>query len=89
MREMNIKEGMPTVAEARKRLQDELAVARRLGAPAVKIVHGYGSNGTGGALRVAIRQTLAQRQREGKIRTYVPGERWGIFDPEGRTALEQ
>ncbi len=46
----------------------------------MKIIHGYGSSGKGGAIRTAIREQMAQWQREGKVRSVVPGESWSIFD---------
>lgn len=88
VREVNIKEKMPTVEEARKRLHNELILAKRMGLCALKIIHGYGSSGTGGALRSALRQTLAQRLKDGKIRAFVPGEAWGIFDADSREMLD-
>ena len=46
----------------------------------MKIVHGYGSSGKGGAIRTAIRERMAQWQREGKVLVVVHGENWSIFD---------
>jgi len=46
----------------------------------MKIVHGYGSSGTGGSIRTAVRDLLAQWQREGKVVSVVHGENWSIFD---------
>lgn len=89
VREINIKESMPTVEEARKRLHNELILAKRTGTCALKVIHGYGSSGEGGALRVGLRQTLAQRKREGRIRAFVPGEQWGIFDETSRMVLDE
>jgi hypothetical protein len=88
-REVNLKATMPTVAEARKKLVNELVLARQQGMTVLKIIHGYGSSGEGGALRVALRQTLAQRQRDRKLKAVVPGEQWNIFDETSRQLLEQ
>jgi hypothetical protein len=83
-----IKEGRPSVAEARTRLVAELDKARTVGASAVKVVHGYGSSGVGGALRDAIRASLRKRKKEGRIRTFVAGEKWDLFDPAARAILD-
>ena len=88
LRELNIKEGMPTVDEARKRLLTELARAKIEGVVALKIIHGYGSSGTGGTLRIALRKSLALRKKEGKIRIFVPGEKWSIFEDDARAVLD-
>lgn len=84
----HIKEGRPTVDEARKRLAAELDKARAAGASAVKVIHGYGSSGVGGALRDAIRTSLRKRKKEGRIRTFVAGEKWDLFDPAARELLD-
>jgi hypothetical protein len=88
VREVNIKAAMPTVAEAKKKLHNELILAKRTGVCGLKIIHGYGSSGEGGALRPALRQALALRKKEGRIRDFVPGERWGIFDETSRRMLD-
>jgi hypothetical protein len=88
VREVNIKAAMPTVEEAKKKLHNELILAKRTGAGALKVIHGYGSSGEGGALRPALRQALARRKRDGKIRDFVPGEQWDIFDETSRRMLD-
>jgi hypothetical protein len=78
---VNLKSGMPTVEEARARLKIELDKARSSGAAALKIIHGYGSSGVGGALRHAIRRSLRKRVKESIIRAFAAGEEWDPFDP--------
>jgi len=46
---VNLEEGMPQVEEARLRMQYELQLAKKQGYTAVKLIHGYGSSGAGGA----------------------------------------
>jgi len=71
---------MPTVEQAKRRLLESLYAPRGTGGPVVKIIHGYGSSGKGGAIRTAIREQMAQWQSEGKVLTVVAGENWSIFD---------
>lgn len=85
---VNIKDGMPTVEEARDSLKQEIASARQAGVKALKIIHGYGSTGKGGALKDAIRKSLSLRKKEGKISGYIIGEKWTIFNDEARKAIE-
>ena len=77
---LNLKAGMPTVEEAKRRLLESLYAPRGANGPLVKIIHGYGSSGTGGSIRTAVRDLLAQWQREGKVLAMVRGEDWSIFD---------
>ena len=86
---LRIKDDMPTVEAARRRLIEELRAAKREGWRAVKLIHGYGSSGAGGALRDALRKSLTRRRKEGLIRAFVTGERWTAFDPEARKILDE
>lgn len=79
--EVNIKDGMPSLVEARQRLVARIAEAQRNGTAVLKIIHGYGSSGVGGKLRIALRKTLERLRSEGRLRCVIPGENWDIFDP--------
>jgi hypothetical protein len=75
-----VEEGMPRVEEAKLRMQHELHVAREQRYKAVKLVHGYGSSGTGGVLRVELQKELQRLAHIGTIRTIIAGENWRISD---------
>jgi len=85
---VNLEQGMPTAEQAQKRLIGELAGARAAGAKAVKLIHGYGSSGVGGKLRIGVRQWLQNKRRQGGVRVFVAGEDWDIFDDTSRSILE-
>ena len=55
----------------------------------VKVIHGYGSTGKGGAIRTAIREQMAEWQRAGKVLRVVPGENWSIFDAASQDLRQQ
>jgi DNA-nicking Smr family endonuclease len=78
---INLEDGMPTVEQALLRMQYELQAARQGGFPAVKLVHGYGSSGVGGALRAELQKELLQAAEEKTIQAFIPGEEWRISDP--------
>jgi hypothetical protein len=84
---INLEAGMPTVEQAQIRLLSEIRRARAERATAVKIIHGYGSSGVGGKLRMAMRSYLATLRRSGKVGCYVAGEDWSVFHPEARELL--
>jgi hypothetical protein len=75
---VNLEEGMPTVEQARMRMEHALHEARRAGCQAVKLIHGYGSSGAGGALRVELQKTLRQAMQDGSIRAFIAGEDWRV-----------
>lgn len=75
---VNIEDGMPTVEEARQRLERELNAARGQKVVALRVIHGYGSSGKGGSLRVAIQLRLFELQQSGEIREVIYGEDWRV-----------
>ena len=77
---INLEEGRPSVALASSRLLDQLRLARERGLVAVKVIHGYGSHGVGGELRIAIQGTLARMAQSGDIAAFIAGEDWRISD---------
>lgn len=84
MREFDVHLGQPTVDVA-LRLLDNALRQYRTAEPCVKIIHGYGSSGLGGAIRQAVRQALAERQSKGVIKAYIPGE--AFIQPMGYADL--
>jgi hypothetical protein len=75
-----LKEGMPSVEQARARLHGEILAAQQGGVRALKIVHGYGSSGVGGDLRIALQSTLRQMVSSREIRECIYGENWRKSD---------
>jgi hypothetical protein len=86
---VNLEEEYPTLEEARRRLKAELERCRSRKVAAIKLIHGYGSSGVGGALRHGIRKSLISRRKEGSVRAVVFGENWNIFDSVAQSMLEQ
>ena len=84
IRVVNIKGDMPTVDEARRELVAAIDRARLDGVQVIKLIHGYGSTGVGGALRNALRKSLLKRRKEGVVKSIVHGEKWGVFDEGAR-----
>lgn len=86
---LNLKSGMPSVDQAKRRLLESLYAPRGASSPMVKIIHGYGSSGTGGSIRTAVRELLAHWQREGKVVSVIRGEDWSIFDTASQAVRER
>lgn len=84
---VNLEAGMPTVTTAMSLLSQSLRTAKAGGSHLVKLIHGYGSSGKGGAIRSAVRRELAQRKRAGQIVAYIPGEDLSPFHEDARKAL--
>jgi len=84
-----LKEGMPSVEQARARLNTEIQTARNTGVKVLKIVHGYGSTGAGGDLRIALQSTLRQMAGKHEIRDCIYGENWRTSDERTWNVLKQ
>ncbi len=78
--ELNIKRDRPTVEVARERLIQEIARAKKNGVQVLKVIHGYGSSGSGGILREELREQLTALQKSGTIKQVVFGEEFNIFE---------
>ncbi len=79
---VNLESGMPTTDQCLRRLSGELASARAHRVIVIKLIHGYGSSGTGGRLRVAVQQELERLKTTNAIKNWIPGEKWEIFNFE-------
>ena len=77
IQELNIKQDMPPadVAVANLEIEIEALTGSEIGA--IKVIHGYGSHGTGGEIRHLARERLRELKKQGKILDFVEGERWG------------
>ena len=83
VREINLEIGRPAAAQALERMRMELRLSKKRGYTAVKLIHGFGSSGTGGKIRTAVRRELAAMQQRGEIGgrkdRMVELERWQDF----------
>lgn len=84
-----LKEGMPGVEQARARLQTELRNARQNGVKVLKVVHGYGSSGVGGDLRISLQATLRQMTQQREINDCIHGEDWRTSDERSWALLKR
>ncbi|MGA2022490.1 MAG: hypothetical protein ABSH02_17995 [Candidatus Sulfotelmatobacter sp.] len=71
---------MPQVHEALQRLDRELALARQEKLTLLKLIHGYGSTGAGGDIRIAVQKRLLEMAQNGQIRGCIFGESWSKSD---------
>jgi hypothetical protein len=79
---VNLKADMPSVPEALQRLDRELTLARRQGLVILKLIHGYGSSGAGGDIRIAVQKRLHEMRQAGEIRGCIFGEDWSKSNHE-------
>ena len=89
VREINLEIGHPAVAQALERMRMELRMSKKRGYTAVKLIHGFGSSGSGGKIRTAVRRELAAMQRRGEIGYVIFGEKLTIFSQETQELLRR
>ena len=80
LREVNIKEDLPTVDDAIKRITYLINNVGKSGCSAIKLIHGYGSSGKGGGIRVEARKYLVRQKSNGVIKDVIAGEDFSIFN---------
>jgi hypothetical protein len=88
MKTVNLKSDMPQVHEALQRLDRELALARQEKLKVFKLVHGYGSTGAGGDIRIAVQKHLIEILQDGQIRACIFGENWSRSDESAWKLLQ-
>ena len=77
---INLKEGNPTVDYAVAVMEIEIEKARLENVSAIKVLHGYGSHGKGGAILVALRA---------RLHNYFGGDKWNLFDADAMEVLSK
>ncbi len=70
---VNIKRNMPLVSQAMTQLGNEIWMAKYARCHALKVIHGYGSSGQGGAIKAACLKLCANRKKSGVTRHYGAG----------------
>ncbi len=88
IRTFNVEAGLPTLDEARRLVIEEIKRAKREGIRVLKVIHGYGSSGKGGALGVGLRKSFGLRKKEGVIKDFIAGEDFSVFSDTVLTLLE-
>ena len=88
VRTFNVEAGLPTVDEARRIVIQEIKRAKNAGIRVLKVIHGYGSSGKGGALCLGLRKSFRLRKKEGVIKDFIAGEDFTIFDETVLNLLE-
>jgi len=73
MKSFDIKSDMPLASEAGRRLA---TIIRNCTGKdkVIKIVHGYGSSGIGGSIKIAVHKSLRSKVSSGEIKAFIPGE---------------
>src|ERR1039457_5754638 len=88
IRTFNVEAGLPTLDEARRLVIEKIKQAKRAGARVLKVIHGYGSSGKGGALCIGLRKSFGLGKKEGVSKYSIAGEDFSIFNDTVLALLE-
>ncbi len=61
-------------------IEMEIESAKLDGTVAIKVLHGYGSHGRGGAILIKLRKQLEVWKRNKFIKDYFGGDKWNLFN---------
>ncbi len=85
----NIEKNFPTVDEALRLLNARISAAKSDGTKVIKIIHGYGSSGKGGKIRIAIRKSLNRKKKSGIIEEWIPGEDFATINEKTQQMIKK
>jgi len=78
VKQINLEMGLPSVEEVVGRMKNELSTAKMSGCKAAILIHGYGSTGSGGAIKPAVCKDLSNPVLVGIVKDWVAGENWQV-----------
>lgn len=79
-REVNLETLVSNSADAMAIIKQTIKNGKASGIGCVMFIHGYGSSGKGGIIRVKARQWLNAQVRNGVVKAVVNGEDFNIFN---------
>ena len=74
---------------ALERLDRGLLLAREQACALLKVIHGYGSTGAGGDIRIAVQKRLRELVEQGEIGGCIFGEDWSKADEQSWRILQK
>ena len=86
---INLERGRPVVETALRKMTGEIALARSSRVKVVTLIHGYGSSGKGGRIRIECRRMLDHMEEKGEIRKFIAGENFHRRRGEGKDLIRR
>lgn len=78
MKTFNLEAGLPSASDAGKNLA-QIIRENKSKEKVIKIIHGYGSSGVGGAIKRSVHKSLRKRVNTNEIAAYIPGEAMSVM----------
>ena len=84
---IDVKSDMQTCLMAVAELEAEIDACKLGGFTVLKVIHGYGSHGVGGAIKNEIHRKLKEMKRQKLITDFLPCEKWTPTNPLRQKAI--
>lgn len=85
---IDVKSDNQTCLMAVAQLEIEIDACKLGGFSVLKVIHGYGSHGVGGAIKKDIHIKLKQMKAQKQIKDYIPCEKWTPNNPKRIMAIK-
>jgi hypothetical protein len=85
---INLKQDLPSAEVAVRNVEREISCARGK-VSVLRIIHGWGSGGTGGKIKHQVHHRLETMLRQSKIKSFTPGEHYSDRTNAGRELLRR
>lgn len=85
---IDVKSDMQTCLMAVAQLEIEIEACKLGGFNVLKVIHGYGSHGVGGAIKKEVHKRLKQMKSQKLIKDYLPCEQWTQSNPKRNMAIK-
>lgn len=86
---VNLEQGRPLVETALKRLSNELALAKSQNVRVLTLIHGYGSSGKGGSIRIECRKMLDHLLQQSSLKSRINGEDFQLRTGAGKALIRR
>lgn len=84
---VDIKSDYQTVKQAVAQFLIELEAYKKGGYKVLKVIHGYGSHGVGGAIKVDFLKKCEELKRQKQIYDYICCDKWSLSSPAKKVAI--
>lgn len=85
---IDVKSDNQTCLMAVAQLEIEIDSCKLGGFSVLKVIHGYGSHGVGGAIKKDIHARLKQMKSQKQIKDFIPCEKWTPNNPKRLNAVK-
>ena len=86
---IDVKSDNQTCLMAGAQLEIEIDACKLGGFNTLKVIHGYGSHGVGGAIKKEIHARLKRMKKDRVIKDFIPCEKWTPTNPKRMEAVSQ